>query len=249
MAVRDTVGVAILGCGNVGGALAERLLTGADEIARRTGLDLELVGVAVQDLDKPRTADVPASLLTDDAKELVERDGVDIVVELIGGIEPARTLVEAALRAGQAGGDRQQGAAGRVRRRAGRPGGGQRGGPALRGGGRRRHPGHPAPARVAGRRADRPGDGHRERDHQLHPDPDDRRGARLRRGPGRGPAPRPGRAGPHGRRGGRRRRGQGGHPGRPGLRERPGGRQPSTARASPGCGPSTSPSPGGWATW
>ncbi len=101
MAVRDTVGVAILGCGNVGGALAERLLTGADEIARRTGLDLELVGVAVQDLEKPRTADVPASLLTDDAKELIERDGVDIVVELIGGIEPARTLVEAALRAGR----------------------------------------------------------------------------------------------------------------------------------------------------
>ncbi|MGO9457549.1 MAG: homoserine dehydrogenase [Acidimicrobiales bacterium] len=101
MAVRDTVGVAILGCGNVGGALAERLLTGADEIARRTGLDLELVGVAVLDLEKPRAADVPASLLTDDAKELIERDGVDIVVELIGGIEPARTLVEAALRAGR----------------------------------------------------------------------------------------------------------------------------------------------------
>jgi homoserine dehydrogenase len=44
---------------------------------------------------------VPAHLLTDDAKELVERDGVDVVVELIGGVDPARTLVEAALRAGR----------------------------------------------------------------------------------------------------------------------------------------------------
>jgi homoserine dehydrogenase len=95
------VGVAILGCGNVGGALAERLLTGAEEITRRTGLHLELVGVAVSDLAKERSVDLPRSLLTDDAKELVERDGVDIVVELIGGIEPARTLVEAALRSGR----------------------------------------------------------------------------------------------------------------------------------------------------
>jgi homoserine dehydrogenase len=101
MAVRDPVKVAILGCGNVGGALAERLLVGADEIEARTGLRFELVGVAVRDLSRPRAPGVPAHLLTDDAKELVERDGVDVVVELIGGVDPARTLVEAALRAGR----------------------------------------------------------------------------------------------------------------------------------------------------
>ena len=57
---------------------------------------------------------------TDAAGARRDRDDVDVVVELIGGLDPARELVEAALRSGQAGGDRQQGAAGRRRRRAGR---------------------------------------------------------------------------------------------------------------------------------
>ncbi|MGH9091193.1 MAG: homoserine dehydrogenase, partial [Acidimicrobiales bacterium] len=95
------VRVAVLGCGNVGGALAELLLTQAPAIARRSGIHFELVGVAVLDLARPRPAPVPAGLLTDDPKELVERPGVDVVVELIGGVDPARTLVEAALRAGR----------------------------------------------------------------------------------------------------------------------------------------------------
>ena len=93
-------------------------------------------------------------------------------------------------------------------------GGDARRGPALRGGGGRGHPGHPAAARVAGRRAGGAGHGHRERHHQLHPDPHGRRGERLRRRAGRGPAARAGRARPVGRRRGPRRRGQGGHPGR-----------------------------------
>ncbi len=49
-----TVRVALLGCGNVGGALAEILLTRADDVAARTGIRLELVGIAVADPDKPR---------------------------------------------------------------------------------------------------------------------------------------------------------------------------------------------------
>jgi homoserine dehydrogenase len=93
--------VAVLGCGNVGGALAELLTTRAGEIATRTGVQLELVGVAVLDLTRARPAALRAGRLTDDAKELVERPGVDMVVELIGGLDPARTLVEAALRAGR----------------------------------------------------------------------------------------------------------------------------------------------------
>ena len=95
------VRVAVLGCGNVGGALAELLITRADQIAERTGVALELAGVAVHDLTRTRPASLPAGLLTDDPKELVERPGVDVVVELIGGIDPARTLVESALRAGR----------------------------------------------------------------------------------------------------------------------------------------------------
>jgi homoserine dehydrogenase len=95
------VRVAVLGCGNVGGALVELLTTRGDEIAARTGVQLELVGVAVLDRQRTRSVTVPPGLLTDDPKELVERPGVDVVVELIGGLDPARTLVETALRAGR----------------------------------------------------------------------------------------------------------------------------------------------------
>lgn len=91
--------VAVLGCGNVGSALVDMLCTGSDAIDRRAGVRLELVGVAVADLNKSRPRSVPVDLLTDDAKGLVGRDDVDVVVELIGGLDPARTLVESALRA------------------------------------------------------------------------------------------------------------------------------------------------------
>jgi homoserine dehydrogenase len=94
-----------LGCGNVGAALVELLCdpARADEIARRSGLRLELVAVAVSDLGKSRgTAPwFPSALVSDDASALVERGDVDVVVELIGGIEPAGSLVESALRAGK----------------------------------------------------------------------------------------------------------------------------------------------------
>ena len=95
------VRVAVLGCGNVGGALVGLLATRAEEIADRTGVGLELAGVAVSDLSRSRQLPFPPDLLTDDAKELVERPDIDIVVELIGGLDPARSLVEAALRAGR----------------------------------------------------------------------------------------------------------------------------------------------------
>jgi homoserine dehydrogenase len=93
--------VALLGCGHVGGAVAEILTTRAAEIAQRTGVTFELAGVAVAHLDRPGRAAVAPGLLTDDAKALVERADVDVVVELIGGLDPARTLVEAALRGGR----------------------------------------------------------------------------------------------------------------------------------------------------
>jgi homoserine dehydrogenase len=93
------VRVAVLGCGNVGGALVDMLITRGAEIAERTGVRFELAGVAVRDPSRPRPAGLDPGLVTGDAAELVGRAGVDVVVELIGGIEPARTLVESALRA------------------------------------------------------------------------------------------------------------------------------------------------------
>ncbi|MGH9089524.1 MAG: homoserine dehydrogenase [Acidimicrobiales bacterium] len=95
------VRVALLGCGNVGGALAELLTARGEAIVARSGARLELAGVAVLDPGKARGSALPTGLLTADAKALVERPDVDVVVELIGGLDPARTLVETALRAGR----------------------------------------------------------------------------------------------------------------------------------------------------
>ena len=93
------VRVAVLGVGNVGGALVAALLHDGEGIANRSGVRLELVGVAVGDPSKPRPG-LPTELVAD-ARRLVEDPGVDVVVELIGGIEPAGAFVRAALKAGK----------------------------------------------------------------------------------------------------------------------------------------------------
>ena len=94
-----TVGVAVLGMGTVGTAVIELLEENNEAFTHRIGGRLELRGVAVSDLEKPR--DIDRSLLTDDAFSLVQRDDIDIVVEVIGGIDYPRKLVLAALRAGK----------------------------------------------------------------------------------------------------------------------------------------------------
>ena len=96
----EPVRVAVLGCGNVGGALVADLLDESDAIAGRSGVRLELVGVAVGDPSRARPG-VPGALITGDAKALVGDPRVDVVVELIGGLDPARDLIETALAAGK----------------------------------------------------------------------------------------------------------------------------------------------------
>ena len=93
--------VGLLGCGNVGGALVHLLVEDSDRIAARTGLQLSLAGVAVRSQSRERDAPVPEGALTADAQSVVADPDVDIVVEVIGGIEPARTLILAALKAGK----------------------------------------------------------------------------------------------------------------------------------------------------
>jgi homoserine dehydrogenase len=91
--------VALLGCGVVGSQVVRLLHEQADDLTHRIGAPLELAGVAVR---RPaRHPEVPAELLTTDAASLVTRDDVDLVVEVIGGIEPARNLLLAALNAGK----------------------------------------------------------------------------------------------------------------------------------------------------
>jgi homoserine dehydrogenase len=92
--------VAVLGCGSVGSQVVRLLREQAGDLAARVGAPVELAGVAVRRLDAPREVDVPADLLTTDAQALVARDDVDLVVEVIGGIEPARGLILSALENG-----------------------------------------------------------------------------------------------------------------------------------------------------
>jgi homoserine dehydrogenase len=96
----EPLGLALLGCGSVGSQVVRLLREQHDDLSARIGAPLRLVGVAVRRPDAPREADVPAELLTTDAEALVSRDDVDLVVEVIGGIEPARSLILAALENG-----------------------------------------------------------------------------------------------------------------------------------------------------
>ena len=92
--------VAVLGCGSVGSQVVRLLTEQADDLAARVGAPVDLVGIAVRRLDAPREIQVPADLLTTDALGLASREDVDLVVEVIGGVEPARTLILAALESG-----------------------------------------------------------------------------------------------------------------------------------------------------
>src|SRR5262252_9978536 len=96
-----TLKVALLGCGVVGTEVARLLTEQADDLALRVGARLELAGIAVRRVGHRRSAAVDRSLLTADSHALATRPDVDIVVEVIGGIEPARSLMLAALKGGK----------------------------------------------------------------------------------------------------------------------------------------------------
>ena len=90
--------VALLGGGTVGSQTARILTEDADILRDRVGADLELTGIAVRDTGATRDWQADPALYTTDAEALV--DGADVVIELMGGIEPARTLILRALAAG-----------------------------------------------------------------------------------------------------------------------------------------------------
>ena len=98
-AAGEPLKVALLGCGVVGSSVARMLTTAADDLAARVGRPLELVGIAVRRAGRDRS-DLPVdpALFTTDAESLVTR--ADIVIEVIGGIEPARSLILEAMEHG-----------------------------------------------------------------------------------------------------------------------------------------------------
>lgn len=93
-----TLRIGLLGAGTVGSNVARMLLDHADELGERIGARLELVGIAVRSLDAPRQVELPKELFTTDPHELILRS--DIVIELIGGLDPAREYILEALRSG-----------------------------------------------------------------------------------------------------------------------------------------------------
>ncbi|MZF89617.1 homoserine dehydrogenase [Streptomyces sp. SID5643] len=91
--------VALLGCGVVGSEVARIMTTHADDLTARIGAPVELAGVAVRRPDRVREGIAP-ELITTDATALVKRGDIDVVVEVIGGIEPARGLITTAFEYG-----------------------------------------------------------------------------------------------------------------------------------------------------
>jgi len=93
--------IGLLGCGHVGAALVSLVAERRGEVERRTGLDLEVTRIAVRNTALDRDVPVDSATFTTDAAALVVDPEVDVVVEVMGGIEPARGLVSAALAAGK----------------------------------------------------------------------------------------------------------------------------------------------------
>ncbi|MGI8774462.1 MAG: homoserine dehydrogenase [Actinomycetota bacterium] len=95
------VKVGMLGCGVVGAATARILIDHAGELETRAGVVIELAKVAVRDLAKDRSVSLSSETWTTDPLDVVNDPEIDVVVELIGGIEPARELILAAIRNGK----------------------------------------------------------------------------------------------------------------------------------------------------
>ena len=95
---QQQVRIAVLGAGTVGTEVIRLLRTGKDDLSARLGASVVLEGILVREGEEPRDPIVPAELFTTDGFGLVSR--ADIVVELLGGLEPARSLVLAAIEAG-----------------------------------------------------------------------------------------------------------------------------------------------------
>jgi homoserine dehydrogenase len=97
----DPVRVGLLGCGNVGAAIVRLVDEHADVLTARAGVDIEIGRVAVRDVKKPRDLKLAPEAFTADADAVVRDPAIDVVVEVMGGVEPARALITEALRAGK----------------------------------------------------------------------------------------------------------------------------------------------------
>ena len=95
-----TLKVGMLGCGVVGSQIARLLVENKSDLTSRAGANLELVKVAVKNI-KTKREGIPSNLLTDDAKSIVNDPEIDLIIEVIGGITPAKELILAAIKNGK----------------------------------------------------------------------------------------------------------------------------------------------------
>jgi len=95
------VRIALLGCGTVGSGVARLLVNSTSSVPARSGVDYWLAGIAVRSLAKPRPAEIPSDLFTEDARALVDDPTIDVVIECIGGTGVAAEFVVGALSAGK----------------------------------------------------------------------------------------------------------------------------------------------------
>jgi homoserine dehydrogenase len=98
---KKPVRIGLLGCGTVGGGVVRLILGSADRLASRVGAPLEFAHVLVKDMNDPRVPECDDSLVTLDPARVLGDPDVDVVVEVIGGLEPAKSFIEAAIRAGK----------------------------------------------------------------------------------------------------------------------------------------------------
>jgi len=98
---QSPINVGLIGLGTVGSQVAERMLTWRSQLARRAGVELCLRRVLVRDLNKRRSVDVEADVMTTDPAMLLDDPGIDVVVEVAGGDDPMHGYLERAIRAGK----------------------------------------------------------------------------------------------------------------------------------------------------
>lgn len=97
----NTLNIGLIGFGNIGTGLVNALNQNREIIKERTGVELQITRIADKDIKTKRDAEYDASILTDDANTLLDDPSIQLVVELVGGLEPARTFVEKALKNGK----------------------------------------------------------------------------------------------------------------------------------------------------
>ena len=98
---KSVVRIGVLGCGNVGAALVQLIERQSAVITERTGITLEVASVAVRNVSRDREVTLADGVLTRDAFAVVNDPNIDVIVEVIGGIEPARELISTALSLGK----------------------------------------------------------------------------------------------------------------------------------------------------